>query len=219
MAKDISIILVDDHVIVRSGLKALIEDMGGYKVSREYSNGKLFTEALVYLDPLPDVVIMDLGMPEMDGEETMRWLQQRFPKMKVLILTWDNNEKKIIELFRLGVRGYLLKNCTAEILKKAIHDTHIAGYYHSELLQTAMLKDQQVKDEKQLVHARVSEREKEFLQLVCDKQEYTYDQMADIMKVHRRTVDGYRESLFVKFKIKSKTGLVLFAIKHGLIVV
>ncbi len=217
MQKEISIILVDDHVIVRSGLKSLIEVMGDYKVVNEFSNGKQFTEAIVSQGLLPDLVIMDLGMPEMDGEETMRWLQQHFPTLKVLILTWDTNEGKIIELFRLGVRGYLLKNCTAEVLKKAISDTYTTGYYHSELLQTAIQKDTQAKDEQQQIRSRISEREREFLMLVCDRQEYTYDQMADIMKVHRRTVDGYRESLFVKFSIKSKTGLVLFAIKHGLI--
>ena len=217
MNKELSIILVDDHIIVRSGLKALIHAMGNFRVVNEYCNGQELIDALATNNNLPDLLIMDLAMPEMDGEETMRWLQQHFPAQKVLILTWDTNEKKIIELFRLGVRGYLLKNCTSEILKKAIDDTCHTGYYHSELLQSAIMKDTKAKDAKMQLQQRISEREKIFLQLVCDKQEHTYDMIADIMKVHRRTVDGYRESLFVKFNIRSKTGLVLFAIKHGLI--
>ena len=219
MQKEISIVLVDDHVIVRSGLKSLIQVMGNFKVVQEYSNGREFVEALPSFPTNPDIIIMDLGMPEMDGEETMRWIYEHMPTFKVLILTWDTNENKIIELFRLGVRGYLLKSCTADILQKAITDTIHSGYYHSELLQSAILKGSRdhTKENRAQILQRITDREKLFLQLVCDKQEHTYDAIAGIMKVHRRTVDGYRESLFEKFNIKSKTGLVLFAIKHGLI--
>ena len=217
MNNDLSIVLVDDHIIVRSGLKSLIQSMGNFCVTNEYCNGKELIDALAVATQLPDIVIMDLTMPVMGGEEAMRWLYQHLPSLRVLILTWDTNERNIIDLFRLGVRGYLLKSCTAEILQKAIKDTLITGYYHSELLQSAIMKDNKAKDAKLQIQQRISEREKIFLQLVCDRQEYTYDVIADIMKVHRRTVDGYRESLFVKFNIRSKTGLVLFAIKHGLI--
>ncbi len=217
METKVSIVLVDDHVIVRSGLRSLIEILGNYEVVGEYSNGKQLTDAINAGTPLPDLLIMDLEMPIMDGEETMRWLQKHKPELKVLTLTWDTSERKIIELFRLGVRGYLLKSCTADVLKKAIDDAHTTGYYHSELLQSAIIKDMQEKGERQQVNQRITDREKHFLQLVCDKQEYTYDQIADMMQVHKRTVDGYRESLFDKFNIKSKTGLVMFAIKHGLV--
>ena len=217
MNSEVSIVLVDDHVIVRSGLKSLLHTMGNYTVTNEYCNGRELIDGLINDAVAPDVVIMDLGMPEMDGEQTMRWLQQNRPQLKVLILTWDTNEKNIIELFRLGVRGYLLKNCTAEILAKAIQDTHLTGYYHSELLQSAIMRDSRAKDTKLKIDQKITEREKLFLQLVCDKEEHTYDKIADIMKVHRRTVDGYREALFEKFNIRSKTGLVLFAIKNGLI--
>lgn len=217
MDASISLVLVDDHVIVRSGLKSLIHVMGNFRIVDEFSNGKLLTEALPGYKQMPDIIIMDLEMPEMNGEEAMKWLQRHYPDQKVIILTWDTDEAKIIELFRLGVRGYLLKNCTAEILKKAIIDTHSTGYYHSELLQSAIMKNVQDKDRPQFIAQKVTDRERTFLQLVCNKEEYTYDQMADIMKVHRRTLDGYRESLFEKFSIKSKTGLVLFAIKNKLI--
>lgn len=217
MEEKIRITLVDDHVVVRSGLRSLIEVLGNYIVTHEYSNGEQFVQALEKGDTAPDIAIIDLEMPIMTGEDTVRWLQKNRPQQKVLILTWDADEKKIIELFRLGVRGYLLKSCTADTLKKAIDDTHITGYYHSELLQTAMMKNAQATEQTKDVISRVSEREWEFLQLVCDKEEYTYDQVAGIMHVHRRTVDGYRESLFEKFNIKSKTGLVMFAIKHGIV--
>lgn len=215
--KKIAITLVDDHVVVRSGLRSLLEVLGDYQVVNEYSNGEQLVKALEAGETRPDILIMDLEMPVMDGEATMVWLQKNRPDLKSLILTWDADEKKIIKLFRLGVRGYLIKSCTADVLKKAIDDTYVSGYYHSELLQTAIMKQSQTEIEEQELNFRVSDRELMFLQLVCDKEEYTYDNIADIMQVHRRTVDGYRESLFEKFKIKSKTGLVMFAIKHGFV--
>lgn len=217
MEQTINITLVDDHVVVRSGLRSLIEVLGNYKIINEYSNGEQFVKALEAGETKPDIAIIDLEMPVMGGEDTMRWLNKNRPGQKALTLTWDADEKKIIELFRLGVRGYLLKSCTADTLKKAIEDTFYSGYYHSELLQTAILKNAMATEETEDVHGRISERERDFLQLVCDKEEYTYDQIGNLMQVHRRTVDGYRESLFDKFKIKSKTGLVMFAIKHGLV--
>ena len=137
----------------------------------------------------------------------------------MLVLTLDTTDKTIIELFKLGVRGYLSKSCTAEVLKRAIDDILDTGYYHNELLSNALLANEHGgrKDERQKVLDKITEREKIFLQMVCDEKEYTYEQMADMLKVHRRTIDGYRESLFDKFNIKSKTGLVLFAIKYRLI--
>lgn len=213
----VAITLVDDHVVVRSGLKSLIEVLGDYTITNEYSNGEQLIKALEAGKTKPDIIIMDLEMPVMDGEATMRWMQKNRPQQKVLTLTWDADERKIIQLFRLGVRGYLIKSCTADVLQKAIDDTYKVGYYHSELLQTAMMHQSAMDERNQDIQAKISEREKIFIELVCDKEEYTYDNIAEIMHVHRRTVDGYRESLFEKFNLRSKTGLVMFAIKHGLV--
>jgi two-component system invasion response regulator UvrY len=213
----VAITLVDDHVVVRSGLKSLIEVLGDYTITNEYSNGEQLIKALEAGKTKPDIIIMDLEMPVMDGEATMRWMQKNRPQQKVLTLTWDADERKIIQLFRLGVRGYLIKSCTADVLQKAIDDTYKVGYYHSELLQTAMMHQSAMDEKNQDIQAKISEREKIFIELVCDKEEYTYDNIAEIMHVHRRTVDGYRESLFEKFNLRSKTGLVMFAIKHGLV--
>lgn len=209
-----AIILVDDHVLVRGGISTLLQQMGNYKIIQEYSNGRMLLNYLSAVEnTFPDLIIMDLDMPEVDGHEAMKVINKQYPFLKVIILTWDTNERKIIDLFRLGVRGYLLKNCTADILKRAIDDTMSSGYYHSEIFSSALKKGMTEKD----ILSKVTDRERQFLQLVCNKDEYTYDQMAELMGVHRRTVDGYRESLFQKFNIKSKTGLVLFAIKNGIV--
>jgi len=217
MPKQYNIVLVDDHTVVRNGLKQLIERLGNYTVTAEYDNGKHLVNSLP-LPTEPDVILLDVAMPVMDGKVTAAWLKEHEIKHPVLILTLDTTDQTIIELFRLGVRGYLPKTCTAEILKRAIDDIVSTGYYHNELLSNALLATERAsrKDERQMILDKITEREKLFLQMVCDEQEYTYEQMADILKVHRRTIDGYRESLFDKFNIKSKTGLVLFAMKYRL---
>jgi len=210
-----NLFLIDDHTIVRNALKGLIERLGNYQVTGQFNNGKDLIEAIPF-DTAPDLMIMDLNMPEMDGRATMQWLKDHDLNYPVLILTLDTSDKTIIELFRLGVRGYLPKHCTADVLKKAIEDIMDTGYHHNELLTKALMSEQQgtQKDERELVLEKLTDREILFLQLVCDEKEFTYEQIAEQMNVHRRTVDGYRESIFEKFNIKSKTGLVLFAIKY-----
>lgn len=215
MSKPVSIYLVDDHAVVRNGLKALIERMDNFIVTQQFDNGQELIDSLPF-NPAPDVIIMDLTMPVLDGTHTVKELKARHITTPVLILTLETTEKTIIELFRMGIRGYLPKSCTADILKNAINDVITTGYYHNEMLTKALLNNN-IEEEATATLNHLTERENTFLQLVCDESELTYEQIADKMGVSRRTVDGYRESIFVKFNIKSKTGLVLFAIKYGLI--
>lgn len=215
-SKNISIFLVDDHAVVRNGLKSLIESMGSYTVTGEFGHGKMLIDKVPFKKE-PDLIILDLTMPVMDGVETVRRLKELDVKTPVIILTLESAESTIIELFRMGIRGYLPKSSTAEVLKKAIDDVVNTGYYHSEILIKALASNVQEDRSPKHVLELATEREIEFLRLVCDEQEYTYEQIAHLMGVSRRTVDGYRESLFEKFNIKSKTGLVLFAIKYGVI--
>ena len=215
--KHTSIILVDDHVVVRAGLKELIELMGPYKVTAQYDNGKDLTDALPF-KKAPDLIIMDLNMPVMSGEETMRRLKELDAKYPVLILTLNTSDEAIIALYKLGVRGYLEKDCTAISLRGAIEDILRSGYHHNDLLTKALAADDKPKpkDTRAEILKQLTPRELEFLRLVCDEAEYTYEQMTTKMHVSVRTIDGYRESVFEKFGIKSKTGLVLFALKHRL---
>lgn len=216
----VSIYIADDHTVVRKGLKELIERMGDYKVLREFDNGQELTRNYPFIEQ-PDLLIVDLAMPVMGGKETVKRLRELNDITPILILTIDTTERMIIELFRLGVRGYLPKSCSAEELKKAIDDIKRTGYYHNELLQKALQAEERKSPdaERQKILEQLTEREMAFLLFVCDDEEYTYEQIADKMGVHRRTVDGYRESIFEKFRIRSKTGLVLFAIKHRIIAI
>ncbi len=211
------IALADDHVIIRNGLKELIEKIGPYKVSAQYNNGEELLKELGKTTH-PDLVILDLSMPEMDGYATLEQFKTQNIKVPVLILTLNEDETSIIKLFRLGARGYLLKNCSTLELQQALEDILSRGFYHNDFLTLSLQQESkpQKKSEQEQVLEELSPREREFLKLVCHEKEYTYGQIADMMGVHTRTVDGYRESLFSKFNIKSKTGLVLFVLKHHL---
>jgi len=209
------IVLVDDHVIIREGLKELIGKLGPYHVSRQYDNGAELVRDMP-LQPMPDLIIMDIAMPEMDGDEVVRLMKEQNMMMPVLILTLSQDENRIIRLFRDGVSGYLKKNCTAAMLQQALEEIFRVGYYHNELMMYALRTSEETpkKSQRELILEKLSLREREFLRLVCDENEYTYDEIGGIMKVQHRTVDGYREALFNKFGIRSKTGLVLFVLKH-----
>ncbi len=211
------IYLVDDHIIVRNALKDLIEKLGPYSVVSEFDNGEDFLNK-INLSNLPDLIVMDLSMPKMDGLETMKNLHAKKIQVPVLILTLNEDEDVIIQLFRMGARGYLTKNSSSSSMKLALEEIFRTGYFHNEFLKLS-LENNSTKPKpspSELILQKISGREKEFLKLVCDENEYTYEQIADKMRVNMRTVDGYRESLFEKFSIKSKTGLVLFVLKNKL---
>lgn len=206
------IILVDDHVMIRTALKEMIQKSGPYQILAEYSNGAQLVEAFPF-QTSPDLLILDLNMPNMNGMQVLDWMHEQNLSIKTLILTLEDNEDWIIKLFRRGIRGYLKKNCPASELKRAIDDILQFGYYHNDVLTRALVTETPENPEQ----IKLTERQLKFLELICQEEEYTYEQIASMMDVSLRTVNGYRESLFERFGVKSKTGLVLYAIKNRLI--
>jgi two-component system, NarL family, invasion response regulator UvrY len=219
MTKKYNIVLVDDHVIIRNGLKELIEKLGPYSVTAQFSNGAELLEGLERMTSSPHLIVMDVSMPEMDAEATLQSMNERTINVPVLILTLNQDDERVITLFRLGVRGYLQKTCSASMMADALSEVFRCGYYHNEFLTTSLQSREKLpkKSKRDEILNQLTDRERDFLKLVCDEKEYTYEQVAGIMKVQHRTVDGYRESLFDKFAIKSKTGLVLFVLRNGLL--
>lgn len=216
-----SVVLVDDHVVVRNGLAELIELMGAYDVTGQYSNGEELLDAfsadgVVY----PDVILLDLNMPVMNGEQCVKELKARGMNIPIIVLTLNTDDETILRLYRLGVAGYLSKDCSASGLREAIDDVLQRGFHMSGTLQKALMagdpKPSKAVLERDEVLKKLTQRELEFLKLVCHESEYTYEAMAKMIGVSKRTVDGYREAIFEKFGIKSKTGLVLFATKYQL---
>lgn len=205
--------IIDDHKIVRQGLKELLEKISNYTITAEFDNGADFLAALPLENP-PDLFILDYSMPGMNGIEVLKALEEIEGEYKVLLLTQHFDEQIIDAAYHHGARGFLHKNCTAHDLKFAIDNIVKIGYNNvSEILKRMRNYDESPsKDAKSQIV--LSDRELEFLKLVCDERELTYDQMADSMGLSVKSIESYRTALFERFGIKSKVGLVLFSFKY-----
>ncbi|WP_282787085.1 response regulator transcription factor [Flavobacterium croceum] len=210
-----TVCIVDDHKIVRQGLKELLEKLGDYEVLEEFESGQLFMESLPLKKPV-DIYILDYSMPKMNGIQVLQELEKREEEYKVLLLTQHLDEQIINQAYHYGARGFLHKNCTAHDLKFAIDNIVKIGYNNvAEILKRIRNYDETTKDNDKK-EINLSEREFKFLELVCDEKEYTYEQMAEIIGVSVKSIDVYRTSIFERYNIKSKVGLVLFSFKHKL---
>jgi DNA-binding NarL/FixJ family response regulator len=212
-----NVVLVDDHVLLRNGLANLIESFGNYKVLFGANNGKAFIEKL---DPefLPELVLLDINMPGMDGYETCLWIKKNYPYIKVLALSMYDNENSIIRMFKAGAKGYILKDCDPAELKAALDAVLTKGFYYSEMVTGKLINTINSLDKKESTAKSViklNDREIMFLKLACT--ELSYKEIADKMFVSPRTVDGYRDALFEKLNLKTRVGLVMYSIKNGIV--
>lgn len=211
-----NLIIADDHHIFRKGLTSLVEQIFPIARIREAKNGKEVIK-LVEQD-LPDIVVMDLEMPEMDGIDATAYLTHNFPDVKVLVLTLHDDHKFIIKLIKLGVCSYMLKGCDEEEVETSIRSVYDQGYYFNRRITEAMRKEI-VNNEKFKHHfrenAELTPREREILLLIC--QEFTNKEIAEKLSLSTRTVDGHRNRLLEKCNAKNTAGLIIYAIKNGLV--
>jgi two-component system, NarL family, invasion response regulator UvrY len=214
--KKINVCLVDDHKLLRKGMVELIDGFSGYHVIGECNNGKEFMNLLKSIAS-PDIVLLDINMPEMDGYETALWLSQAHPTSKVIALSMYDDEKSIIRMIKAGARGYVLKDADPTELRKAFDDVTSKGYYYSDLVSGVLVHSLHHEEPGHQKRININERETEFLKLACT--ELTYKEIADRMCLAPRTIDGYREALFEKLNVKSRVGLVIYAIRNGFVVI
>jgi len=211
-----TIALADDHVLLRKGLADLVTKQG-YSVLFQADNGEEFLEKLkTHTDP--DIVLLDINMPKKDGYDTALWLKRNRPDIKVLALSMYDDENAIIRMLKNGARGYILKDAEPADLKAAMESVLTKGFHYSEmvtgkLIHTIHAMDEEDSDIKNTLG--LNERELTFLKLAAT--ELTYKEIAEKMNLSPRTIDGYRDELFEKLNIKSRVGLVLFAIKNGIV--
>jgi DNA-binding NarL/FixJ family response regulator len=204
----VKVALVDDHKLFRKGMLELINGFSGYTVGWEAENGKDFTQKIAPQN-LPDVVLLDISMPVMDGYETARWLEQRYPEVKILALSMHNDDESIMKMLKSGVNGYILKNADPAELEQALKTLIQKGSYFTNRVTEIVIKSlHQARPPK----AELTDREKEFLKLACT--ELPYKSFAPLLEVHPRTVEAIRETLFRKLEVVSRVGLVIYAIKH-----
>jgi two-component system, NarL family, invasion response regulator UvrY len=208
----ITVAIAEDHTLVRKAFIDMINSFENFKIIIEASNGAQLVEQ-VKANNLPDVVLMDIHMPDMDGFEAMNLIKNKFPKLNVLVVSMLSDELSILRMVRMGVKGYLVKDTEPSEFKTALETVAVGKYYYSGYVTARMVTN--VSKENDILNV-ISERELEFLKYVCS--DLSYQQIAEKMFVSPRTVDGYRDSLFQKLQVKNRVALALFAVKHGVVV-
>jgi DNA-binding NarL/FixJ family response regulator len=211
------IALVDDHALLRSSLGVIINTLDEYKVVFEADNGKDF---ISQLNPraLPDIVMLDITMPEMNGYETAGWLKDNHPGIKVLVLSMLDTDTAIIKMLRAGARGFMLKDTKPKLLRSILDDIRDKGFHYNDMVSGRIVKYISSGESHAghgLLPVDLSERENEFLQNCCS--EKTYTEIAGLMYVSPRTVENYRNALFEKLQVTSRVGLVMYAIRNGIV--
>lgn len=214
--KLIKVAMADDHVLLRHALASLIDQSGTCQVILQASNGKELCGNLQE-ENLPDLVILDMNMPEMDGRETALWLQSHFPKIHVMMLTMYDSELALIRLLQVGVKGFMKKDIHPTELLHAIHSVMDNGYYYSAHTSSKLagLFRESLDASVTLQRVTLTEEEVEFLKMVCT--EMTYKEIAHKMGMNPRSIDGIRDNLFNRLDVKSRVGLAMYTIRHGLV--
>lgn len=191
----------------------MLNSFGNYRVVLEALNGKELCEQLTTTKPLPDIILMDVNMPVMDGLTATKQIAPLYPGVKLVALSMNNDDSVIINMLRSGCCAYLLKDTHPDELEKALEEIYTKGYYNADAanvnFRRLLLAEQQNGGHK------ITEKELNFLQYACT--DLTYKQIAHTMKLSERTIDGYRESLFGKLKVQSRVGLAMEALRRGLI--
>lgn len=207
----ISVGIVDDHQLFLKALSLMLAGFENFTVVVEALNGKDLQEKLRYIHLVPDIMLIDVNMPVMDGIATTSWLSENYPAIKLAALSMNDADKAVIAMIKAGCCAYLLKDTHPAELEKALNEINTKGYYNSDAGNIDYRR--LIKIEKDELH--LNDNEKQFLQLACS--DMTYKQIAAKMIKSERTIDGYREALFQKFKVQSRVGLCLEAIRKDLV--
>lgn len=213
MGNKIKIALADDHTLFRKGVEELIEDWDNMEAIISVANGNELIASMSAAKDLPDLCLLDINMPELNGFETAKKIRETWPDMKILAVSVYDSEFNVISMLRAGAGGYILKDAQPAMLKAAIEGLYKNGFHHSELV-TGKILHQLISTSREVNSTQLNENEIQFLKLCCT--ELTYREIADIMGLSHRTIDGYRDQLFSKLGIKSRTGLVMYALKTGI---
>ncbi|MFM9945899.1 MAG: response regulator [Bacteroidia bacterium] len=206
------IFIVDDHVLIAKALKELLEQNAEFNVLHHFINGLELKKHFENNGIIPDLILLDLNMPLMNGYESFKFLKAGFPQIKIIILSMNDGEEEILSMIKEGVNGYVLKSSSYDELTKAIETIEREEYYFPPSISKLLIKslNEPIKSNNP---DKLSENEITFLKSICS--ELTYKEIADQMNLSPKTIDGYRDSLFAKLNVKSRTGLVLYAIQNG----
>jgi DNA-binding NarL/FixJ family response regulator len=205
-----TVAVVDDHTLLSEAIGGLVDDFENFELAYLCKNGQELLDKLKTKRNLPDVVLMDVNMPILNGIETTEILKQNYPEIKVLALSIEEEEETILRMLRAGARGYLMKDTKKEILQEALEQVVEKGYYHTNTIAKLLVGSLTKKP----AEIQLKEREIEFIEYACT--EMTYKEIAEKMFLSPKTIEGYRDSIYEKLEIKNRIGLVLYAIRNDL---
>ncbi|TDX01862.1 response regulator transcription factor [Dinghuibacter silviterrae] len=209
----INIALVDSRVRHRAALAEYIRSFDEYDVMLEASDGQDFIRQ-VRPDYHPDMVIMDTSTPRTLGQDTARWISNHYPQVKIFAFSISAKARSIVRTHRISIRRYAFRDRDPLALRPALGDLLDKGFYYSDMLSGRMLPGSSIREERIINNHALSERELQFLRLACS--ELTYKEIADKMYLSARTIDGYRDALFDKLNVRTRVGLVMYAIRSGI---
>lgn len=211
----IRIAIADDHKIFRTGLIAVLKDVDEFNVVLEAGSGSELIEQIA--TEKPDLILMDIKMPDMDGLQTTLYIREHFEDIKILVISMYHENKYIIDIMKAGANGYLLKNAEPKEIIQAINTVYHTGFYFNQPMSGTLMKDllgMQPSSSSQS-EAVLNEREIDVLKLICEERSNV--EIADKLCLSVRTVEGYRTKLFEKIGSKNIVGLVLYAVKQGIV--
>jgi DNA-binding NarL/FixJ family response regulator len=202
------IIIVDDHKLFRNGLRFILSEIEGVEVIGEASNGKEFLELLKYLKP--DIVLMDISMPVMNGVEASREALETYPNLKILVLSMFGEDAYYNTMIDIGVKGFILKDSDNSELKNAIHSIIQGNNYFSQDLLLKIIRNKTTAPT-----IKLSRRESEILTLICKG--HSTNLISEQLHISNRTVERHRASLLAKTESSNSISLVIYAIKNNLV--
>jgi DNA-binding NarL/FixJ family response regulator len=204
--------LVDDHQLFLKSLSLMVNTFSDFEVTVEALNGQDLQDKLKQKNEVPEIMLIDVNMPVMDGIATAAWLHERYPLMHLVALSMNDKDQTIIKMIKGGCCAYLLKDTHPNELEKALVEIYGKGYYNGDISNINFRRLLKADQQKSM---DLTAKERHFLQLVCS--ELTYKQIADQMHLGVRTIDGYREALFEKLHVQSRVGLCLEALRRELV--
>lgn len=207
-----TIVIVDDHLLIAKALEGIIDNFEHFQVIYVAENGQDLIDKFNSNHEIPDIILMDISMPIMDGFESVLWLKNNHPAIKVMALSMQGDDNSVIKMIKNGAKGYLLKNTHPRDLENALIRLKDDGFFYPEWASKIIFSNIN-SDPGAEKAVRISEREKEFLTHTVT--ELSYKEIAEKMCCSPRTVESYRDQLCEKLGLKTRVGLAVFALKNG----
>jgi len=208
-----TIVIVDDHLLIAKAITSIIDQFPRFKVLYECENGRVMQEKFQQTRNIPEIVLLDISMPVLNGFETSGWLNEHYPHVLIMALTMQGDEESLFKMIKLGCKGYLHKNVHPTELHLALDQIIQKGYYYPDWATSKILHNL-AKGGTPATLISLSDREKEFLKYACT--EMTYKEIGEKMFCSARTVESYRDALFEKLGVKTRVALALYAVKIGI---